>query len=120
MSFDLLSFARAHRYRLRNLQDGQACPPARCDHPGTPAYQGENAWWAIVGNRGYVAMDGQKDDPPSGYAVLNGRDAIKADFAGTIDRACRKAVLARNPVEVEPGEYDVVLEASAICQNQPN
>ena len=64
----------------------------------------------------FVAMDGQKDDPPSGYAVLNGRDAIKADFAGTIDRACRKAVLARNPIEVEPGEYDVVLEASAICE----
>jgi PmbA protein len=64
----------------------------------------------------FVAMDGQKDDPPSGYAALTGRDVEKADFAGTYDRACRKAVLGRDPVEIEPGQYDVVLEAGAFCE----
>jgi PmbA protein len=64
----------------------------------------------------FVAMGDAKDDPPSGYAVLNGRDVATADFAGTVDRACVKAVLAKNPIEVDPGEYDVVLEASALCE----
>lgn len=61
----------------------------------------------------FVAMYGERDDPPSGYAALTGRDVEKADFAGTYDRACRKAVLARDPVDVDAGQYDVVLEASA-------
>jgi PmbA protein len=64
----------------------------------------------------FVAMNGEGDDPPSGYAALTGRDADKADFRGTYDRACRKAVLALDPVEIEPGAYDVVLEASAFCE----
>jgi len=64
----------------------------------------------------FVAMGEEKDDPPSGYAALVGRDVSNADFEGTYDRACRKAVLARNPVEIEPGEYDVVLEAAAFVE----
>ncbi len=64
----------------------------------------------------FVAMDGEGDDPPSGYAALTGRDAETADWESTYDRACRKAVLARNPVEIEPGEYDVVLEAAAFTE----
>ena len=62
----------------------------------------------------FVAMDGEGDDPPSGYAALTGRDVERADFAGVYDRACRKAVLARDPVDVDAGQYDVVLEAAAI------
>jgi PmbA protein len=64
----------------------------------------------------FVAMDDQKDDPASGFAAMTGRDVSSADFRGTYDRACRKAVLARNPVEVEPGKYDVVLEAHAFTE----
>jgi PmbA protein len=64
----------------------------------------------------FVAMDGQKDDPPSGYASMTGRDVTKADWQGTYGRACDKAVLARNPIEIEPGQYDVVLEAGAFCE----
>jgi predicted Zn-dependent protease len=64
----------------------------------------------------FVAMDGEGDDAPSGYAALTGRDPGTADFETTYDRACRKAVLARNPIEVEPGAYDVVLEANAIVE----
>lgn len=64
----------------------------------------------------FVAMDGEGDDPPSGYAALAGRDTSSADWKATYDRACRKAVLARNPVEIEPGKYDVVLESSAFSE----
>lgn len=64
----------------------------------------------------FVAMDGEGDDPPSGYAALSGRDADKADWKATYDRACRKAVLARNPVEIDPAKYDVVLEAAAFSE----
>jgi len=64
----------------------------------------------------FVAMDGEGDDPPSGFASLTGRDAEKADFAGTYDRACRKAVLARNPIEIDPAPYDVVLEPKALSE----
>jgi len=64
----------------------------------------------------FVAMDGEKDDPPSGYAALTGRDVSSADFADTYGTACKKAVLARNPVVIEPGAWDVVLEAAAFTE----
>lgn len=64
----------------------------------------------------FVAMDGDGDDAPSGYAALTGRDPESADFESTCDRACTKAVLARNPVDIEPGAYDVVLEAAAFTE----
>ncbi len=64
----------------------------------------------------FVAMDGEGDDPPSGYAALTGRDVSAADFQATYDRACRKAVLAHDPVEIDVGEYDVVLEAAAFTE----
>ena len=64
----------------------------------------------------FVAMEDKKDDPASGYAALTGRDVSKADFAATYDRACKKAVLAKNPQPIEPGAYDVVLEAPALCE----
>jgi len=64
----------------------------------------------------FVAMDGEGDDPPSGYAALTGRDVSSADFANAYGNACKKAVLARNPIDVEVGAYDVVLEASAFTE----
>ncbi len=64
----------------------------------------------------FVAMDGEGDDPPSGYAALTGRDVSTADFRKTYDRACRKAVLARDPVDIDVGQYDVVLESAAFCE----
>jgi PmbA protein len=64
----------------------------------------------------FIAMETDVQDPASGYASLTGRDVTRADFAGTIDRACRKAVLAKNPIPIDPGAYDVVLEASAFCE----
>ena len=59
--FDLLAFARENRYRVQNLHAGQAVPPAISMDPrnGAGGYRGDDARWdAIVGQRGYVAMDG--------------------------------------------------------------
>jgi len=78
---------------------------------GVHAYQPLSAYAC-----NFVAMDGEGDDPPSGYAALTGRDVKTAEFRETYDRACRKAVLARDPVEVDIGKYDVVLEAGAFCE----
>ncbi|MEE9597953.1 MAG: hypothetical protein V3V96_14365 [Acidiferrobacterales bacterium] len=60
--FDLIEYAKRHRYRLRNLNDGEPVPPARRKkaHGGIPAYRGEDDRDnAIVGHAGYVADDGE-------------------------------------------------------------
>ena len=63
---DLVAYARKHRYRVRNLHDGGPVPPARWRHPkghkpATAGHIGEDDRWdAIVGQHGYVAMDGNK------------------------------------------------------------
>jgi len=61
-AFDLVTFAKHHRYRLRNLHDGGPVPPAIWkDRPEghQPGYRGsEGRWDAIVGLYGYVALDG--------------------------------------------------------------
>ncbi len=61
--FDLTAYAREHRYRLRNLHDGNPVPPARCmDKTGrsTGYWGADDRMDAIVGYNGYVAMDGDK------------------------------------------------------------
>ncbi|MGB2985839.1 MAG: hypothetical protein WBE26_08145 [Phycisphaerae bacterium] len=63
-ALDLIGYARMHRYRVRNLHDGGPVPPARWRHPrwhkpATAGHIGEDDRWdAIVGQHGYVAMDG--------------------------------------------------------------
>lgn len=64
----------------------------------------------------FIAMDGDGDNAPSGYCALTGRDASTADFKAIYSRACEKAVAARNPVDVEIGNYDVVLEGHAFAE----
>ena len=61
VAFDLVSYAKCHRYRIRNLHDGNPVPPAIHKGPidKTRGFWGENDRWdAIVGHKGYVAMDG--------------------------------------------------------------
>ncbi len=61
--FDLTGYAKKHRYRLRNLHDGNPVPPARPTRGrGRPTgYIGvEERMDAIVGRNGYVAMDGDE------------------------------------------------------------
>ncbi|UCE61393.1 MAG: hypothetical protein JSU63_06520, partial [Phycisphaerales bacterium] len=58
---DLLAYAREHRYRVRNLHDGKPVPPAmpKKSSRDKVGYVGDlDRWDAIVGHRGYVAMDG--------------------------------------------------------------
>jgi len=60
--FDLVAYAREHRYRLRNLHDGGPVPPAIWKPPRgyRPVYVGEDDRCdAIVGRNGYVAFDGE-------------------------------------------------------------
>jgi len=62
-SFDLLAYAAAHRYRVRNLHDGHPVPPTL---PPPRGRRGRSSgYWApadrmdaIVGRYGYVCDDG--------------------------------------------------------------
>lgn len=65
VGFDLLAYARKHRYRTRNLSDGRACPPARSMKPKGPAPTAQvghigqdDRFDAIVGYDGYVCDQG--------------------------------------------------------------
>ena len=51
-TFDLVAYARKHRYRLRNLHDGGAVPPARYRKP-----KGERP----AAQAGYVGQDERLD-----------------------------------------------------------
>ncbi len=57
--FDLLSYARERRYRLRNLHDGSPVPPARKKNKSTTTgYVGvDDRSDAIVGQRGYLTAE---------------------------------------------------------------
>ena len=53
-------------------------------------------------------------DGSAGWAREMGRDFTEIDFEGASERAFRKALDSRNPRDIEPGEYDVVLEPPAV------
>ena len=57
--FDLMAYARKHRYRLRNLRDRGPVPPARRKtKPTKMGYVGaEDRADAIVGLRGYLTAE---------------------------------------------------------------
>jgi len=60
-TFDLREYAQRHRLRLRNLHDGGPVPPAKKVSKGRQVFTGDDDRWdAIVGRRGYVAMDGDR------------------------------------------------------------
>lgn len=54
-------------------------------------------------------------DDASGYCEAGGWDATRIDVAALAEDAVRRAELSRNPREVEPGEYDLVVEPHAIA-----
>lgn len=60
--FDLMTYAKEHRLRTRNLHDGNPVPPARtADKTGmVQGHWGHDRLDAIVGYNGYVAMDGDR------------------------------------------------------------
>lgn len=54
-------------------------------------------------------------DTGSGYANVLGTDIDTIDAAALAHEAVDKAVRSANPIEVEPGEYEVVLEPYAVA-----
>ncbi len=100
--FDPLSFAREHRYRLRNLHDGRPIPPARRmkakdEGPATQSgYVGrEDRHDAIVGYELYLSNEG--DDGACG-PKLRDNSAIPEGRTGKQrqrDIAEAEAVLGR-------------------------
>ncbi len=52
----------------------------------------------------------------SGWAVAYDRDVAELETGTTISTAVNKAVRARNPQPLAPGEYTVILEPSAVGQ----
>lgn len=94
--FDLVTYARRHRYRMRNLHDGGPVPPAR-----RMKSQGETTPTAQVG---YVGKD-DRSDPIVGYGgsprMCHTRDRVgslsgerlRADKLGTITHFRRLRVL---------------------------
>ncbi len=54
-------------------------------------------------------------DGGSGWAQASSRDVSEIDHLAVAKRARRKAELSRDPIEVEPGEFTVILEELAVA-----
>jgi predicted Zn-dependent protease len=54
------------------------------------------------------------DGTGSGWAGIGGNDWSRVDVAAATARAVRKAELSRDPVDVEPGSWTVILEPTAV------
>ena len=50
----------------------------------------------------------------AGYAVASSRKIDDLDFKAAAERACDKCIRSKNPVELQPGNYTVVLEPLAV------
>jgi len=55
-------------------------------------------------------------DTSSGYASDTTRRVGEIDFGALADRAVMKCDLSQNPRQVEPGEYEVILEPAAVAE----
>ncbi len=53
-------------------------------------------------------------DTISGYAVDKKKRFSEIDFSALAEVACEKALLSKNPREIEPGRYTVLLEEPAV------
>ncbi|MEO0074999.1 MAG: TldD/PmbA family protein [candidate division WOR-3 bacterium] len=52
----------------------------------------------------------------SGYAAAIDKNFFKIDFEKLAEIACQKALLSKNPKEIEPGAYTVLLEPEAVAE----
>lgn len=52
----------------------------------------------------------------SGYAGEINFDIAKIDFDKAVKRAVEKTLAGKNPSEIKPGDYEVVLEEPAVCE----
>jgi predicted Zn-dependent protease len=55
-------------------------------------------------------------DDSSGFSYFTSRNIEDFDLLGMADTAIRKAKDSVNPISLEPGKYDVILEPSAIAE----
>ena len=102
---------------LRAARHGLAC---------AGAYKSGTTAIGIVNSRGVRAehvMSHAKLDviatsgDASGYATFYGADASALDPAAMAERASEKAARMRDPLDLEPGAYDVVLEPPAVVES---
>jgi len=52
----------------------------------------------------------------SGFASAIDRKFTNIDFEKLAERACQKAIMSKNPKEVQPGSYTVLLEPDAVAE----
>ncbi len=55
-------------------------------------------------------------DTSSGFASYLSRRVVKVPFASITETAIKKCLESQNPVDLEPGKYDVILEPEAIAE----
>ncbi|MEA2030533.1 MAG: TldD/PmbA family protein [candidate division Zixibacteria bacterium] len=55
-------------------------------------------------------------DTSSGYASSTSRHVSDLDFVKLAERAVEKCDLSQNPISVEPGDYEVILEPAAVAE----
>lgn len=60
------------------------------------------------------------DERGSGYSQRIATDASTLDFEAMAREAVEKAQRSRNPIDIEPGEYEVVLDAYAVADMLQN
>jgi hypothetical protein len=80
VSFDLLAYAAEHRFRMRNLHDGDPVPPLRRpDGHGPSIYRGEeDRQDAIICRDGYVDYGGWGPDRIGFCVLCRSRRALTA------------------------------------------
>jgi len=52
----------------------------------------------------------------SGFASAIDKKFTNIDFEKLAERACQKAIMSKNPREIEPGQYTVLLEPDAVAE----
>ncbi len=92
---------------------------------GTGMFQTESDITAVVnslGTRQYFdetksqfSLTASLSDEVSGWAQAYNQDVGKIDIEKVTQRAVSKALLSKNPIELPPGEYTVILEEAAVA-----
>lgn len=92
---------------------------------GTGAFKTESYVTAVVNSLGtrqffeqtkaHFSLTASVGDTVSGWAQGYDRDVNKIDIESVTRRATLKALLSRNPIELPPGKYTVILEEAAVA-----
>lgn len=92
---------------------------------GTGAFQTEAKVTAVMNSLGtkqffeetkaHFTLTSSAGDAASGWAQGYDRDVSKIDVADIARRANLKAILSKNPVDLPPGKYTVILEEAAVA-----